>query len=144
MPRDLPWPRNQRFMWHLGWVSLIILFIPHHPSSSLIPIHSSSSLMIPHHTLHHSLSLIIFIFILHLPIFIPSSPLILLIPHPTCPYSGKFCDHRPTRKGDILFLIDHVTSREHVVNGLCGHYGWVSLILSHHRTGLMSLFVENT
>ena len=59
-------------------------------------------------------------------------------------YPAKFCDHRLCRRGGIVFLIGHVTSRDHVVKWVLWYYGWVSLILSPHHAGPMSVFVENT
>ena len=43
----------------------------------------------------------------------------LIISH----YPDNFYGHRPSRIGDILFLIGHVTSCDHVVNGLYGIIG---------------------
>ena len=58
-------------------------------------------------------------------------------------YPAKFSSHKPRRKRDSLFLICHVTSCDRG-QMVMWHYGWMSLILSHHCAGTMSVFVGNT
>ena len=37
-----------------------------------------------------------------------------------CNHSNKFSDHRHCGNGDLMFLICHVTSHDHVFKGLYG------------------------
>ena len=40
-----------------------------------------------------------------------------------CHYTDKSCEHKDCDGGDIMILICHVTSREHMFKGLCGFMG---------------------
>ena len=40
-----------------------------------------------------------------------------------CHSADKSCDHKHCNGGDKMFLIYHVTSREHVFKGLCEFMG---------------------
>ena len=42
---------------------------------------------------------------------------------------AMFGGHRPCERGNVMFSICHVTSRDNVIRG---HYGWVSLIINRH------------
>ena len=41
------------------------------------------------------------------------------------PHLGKSCEHRHYDSGDIVFLICHVTSCEHMCKGLCDFMGGI-------------------
>ena len=42
-----------------------------------------------------------------------------------CPHLSKSCEHRHYNSGDIVFLICHVTSCEHMCKGLCDLMGGI-------------------
>ena len=41
-----------------------------------------------------------------------------------CNYPAKFGGYRYFGKGDKMFLIHHVTSRDHMLKGLCDLMDW--------------------
>ena len=55
-----------------------------------------------------------------------------------CP--AKLCGHRTCRKGAILLLIGHVTSHDHVINGLCSksYFIYISRLLSRYLCWLVT------
>ena len=49
-----------------------------------------------------------------------------------CHHPYKSFDHKLCDSGDIMFLIRHMTSREHRFKGLCEFTGETPLTESHH------------
>ena len=37
----------------------------------------------------------------------------------SCDHADKYCGHKHYDVGDIVFLVCHVTSRKHMIKGLC-------------------------
>ena len=37
----------------------------------------------------------------------------------SCDHADKYCGHEHYDVGDIVFLVCHVTSRKHMIKGLC-------------------------
>ena len=57
-----------------------------------------------------------------------------------CHQPDETCDHKHCYSADIMFLICHVTSREHMLQGLCEFIGWKHLTVSHH----LAMFGSNS
>ena len=49
-----------------------------------------------------------------------------------CHYADKSCDHKHCNDGDMMFLICHMTSHEHMFKGLREFFGWKPITASHH------------
>ena len=51
-----------------------------------------------------------------------------------CNHSARFGSHRYCGSGDKMFLIYHVTSRNHAFKGLCDLMGWICILVCHDLT----------